>query len=221
MPLCKVKFSIFAMHRSLAGNVSERRLRRASIRSASSSAGPLVLGDAHLSLLRSLDAALARQSPGDGVTTADTVPEEPRYLRAVVQTMLSPPAVINTPRSTLEVAAHGELLRKLSEFDDRLVEVLREGDIRLVRAAWVRAQAPSCLLPRRQELEAVGPAGTVPSPLLSCEEAVTLIGGSSRGVGVLSHAWLTAAHPDPEGRRMAIVQRALEEHPHVKALFWE
>ena len=167
-------------------------------------------------------------------------------MRAVVQTLLSQPAAtvddklqaledvqpvsgdvgaVNTVKRSVapasEEAAHGKLLRKLSEFDDRLVEVLREGDIRLVRATWVRTQPPGCLLPRRQELEALGPLGTVPSPLLSCEEAVTLIRGSGRGVGVLSHAWLTAAHPDPEGSRMAIVQRVLEDHPHVEALFWE
>ena len=33
--------------------------------------------------------------------------------------------------------------------------------------------------------------------------------------------WLSAGDPDPEGRRVKIMQRVLREQPYLKAAFWE
>ena len=75
-----------------------------------------------------------------------------------------------------------QMLSKLDE--ERLVASLLSEDIRLVRREWLLAQPDSYRLQRRQELEMLEQAGA--SPLLSGEEAVSLIRNAKREVGVLS-----------------------------------
>ena len=103
----------------------------------------------------------------------------------------------------------------LSSFDSRLVEVLARGEIRLIRAAWLRRKKPTYRLQRRQILE------QKPHALLSCEEAVELLLMGKRAIGVLSHPWLSASSPDPEGVHLEAVQHALADLKHVEALFWD
>ena len=80
-----------------------------------------------------------------------------------------------------------EILIALTVLDDRLAAVLRSGDIRLVRSAWVLAQDPhSFRMLHRQALEALEKSGVSPSPLLSPQEAEELLRRGHRGVGVLS-----------------------------------
>ena len=116
---------------------------------------------------------------------------------------------------------HRKLLGQLSQFDNGLVQALRAQDIRLVRSSWLLTQPSGYRLQKRQVLEALERAGAVPSPLLSGDEAAELVRSARRGAGVVSHAWLTPGHPDPEGSRLAILQRALEEHPRIAGVFWE
>jgi hypothetical protein len=80
-----------------------------------------------------------------------------------------------------------EICAALTSLDDRLAAVLRSGDIRLARSAWVLAQDPhSFRMPHRQALEALEKSGVSPSPLLSPQEAEELLRRGHRGAGVLS-----------------------------------
>ena len=117
-------------------------------------------------------------------------------------------------------------LQELRPLDDQLVATLRQEDIRLLSAAWLRARPEGYLLQNRQELEAIEQAeraggSTEGSPLLSADEAVELIGCGDRRVAVLSHGWLKGGHCDPCGARLAVVVKALAQNPHLEALFWD
>ena len=91
------------------------------------------------------------------------------------------------PRKTLsEDAASHEVLQALSRLDDRLVEVLRSGALRLLRSAWLNQQPDTYRLQWRQELEKLDEQGAS-SALLSPEEAVALVQACNRGVGALTH----------------------------------
>ena len=77
-----------------------------------------------------------------------------------------------------------EELQVLSGLDERLVDVLRSGDIRLVRSSWAIDPSVTRII-RRQGLEELERRG-VASPLLTKEEAVSLIQRCERCVGALS-----------------------------------
>ena len=117
-------------------------------------------------------------------------------------------------------ALTAEMLTALTSLDDRLVETLGEGHVRLVRVKWLLAQPLEFRLVRRQELEALE-VGAVLSPLLTPDEAVALVRKGGRGVGVASHPWLSAGDPDPAGERVRLLRRALEERPYIEALFFD
>ena len=100
-----------------------------------------------------------------------------------------------------------EVLSTLTRIDDRLVEVLARGDIRLVRVAWLHQQAEDFIMPYRQQLEAMESAGASPSPLLSPEEAVELIRRGDRSVGALTYGWVSPSQPDPRRIRVIYTKR--------------
>ena len=110
-----------------------------------------------------------------------------------------------------------EMVQSLTRLDDRLVDVLERGDIRLVRSDWLLAQPEEYRIVRRQDL---APVGGVP-PHLSPEEAAGLIRQGRRCVGVLTYGWPTAGNPDPTGSRVAALRRALEERRDIQAFFWD
>ena len=117
-----------------------------------------------------------------------------------------------------------EVLKSLSALDDRLIEVLRAEDVKLLHAAWVRMQPDSFRIQRRQDLEALqreveGTGELV--PFLSADEAVALVRKGVRGIGVASHGWLSAGDPDPAGERMRMLRGALKELPHIEAVFFD
>ena len=117
----------------------------------------------------------------------------------------------------------------LSALDDRLVERLQRGVIRIVRVAWLLTLPPGFCILRQQDLvdltlgaSADGVvAGSQLSPLLSPDEAVALVRRGGRCIAVLSHGWLSAGNCDPNGMRIAVVQRALREYAHLQGLFWD
>ena len=80
----------------------------------------------------------------------------------------------------------------LTALDDRLIEVLGAGDIRLVRSAWLLAQPAGYRIVRRQDLEALERTGVSPSPLLRPDEAVALVREGRRCVGALTYGWCVA-----------------------------
>ena len=112
------------------------------------------------------------------------------------------------------------VLQLLSALDDRLVAALEAGDIRLLRSAWLLKQTGTFRLLCRQDLETKDGDG-LNSALLSCEEAVRLIRRCDRSVGAVTHGWLTPGDPDPDGRRLDLVQRALRANPGMEGLFWD
>ena len=118
-----------------------------------------------------------------------------------------------------------EVHAALTTLDDRLVQVLWELDIKLLRSAWLRQQPDGYRLPRRQDIEVIERQLKVESasltPFLSADEAVTLVRRGNRSVGVLSHGWLSPGDCDPGGARVAVVQRALRENTRIVGLFWE
>ena len=107
----------------------------------------------------------------------------------------------------------------LSSLDDRLIERLSCGDIRLLRCSWLLSQPSTYRIQRRQDLQELD--GRSDSPLLSPDEAVALVQRCDRSAGVLSHGWLCAGDCDPYGARVAVVQCALRDHPHIEGLFWD
>ena len=122
------------------------------------------------------------------------------------------------PAETKTKTMPDEIFGVLTALDDRLVEVVARGDIRLLSTSWLREQNSDFRIVRRQELAA---KVCSPTPLLRPEEAVALIRRGDRCVGSLSYGWLMAGEPDPAGTRIRVVRQALLELPHIEALFWE
>ena len=118
-------------------------------------------------------------------------------------------------RPTVTMGPLPEIIRVLSGLDDRLADVLRAGDIKLLRVSWLRRlrgllrQPDWRSLKRRQELEAL----RAESPFLSAEEAVALLRRGNRGVGALTHGWLSPGE--------YVMLAVLEEHPHIEGVFWD
>ena len=77
-------------------------------------------------------------------------------------------------------------LGQLLSLDKQLIEVLKRGDIRLLRMKWLHAQPPGYRMQRRQVLEQRERQGE--EPLLSGDEAVELFQNGKREVGALSCA---------------------------------
>ena len=108
----------------------------------------------------------------------------------------------------------------LSTLDHRLAVALQRGKIRLIRSSWLLLLPPGSRIQFRQELEALEASGEA-SPLLSPDEAVALLAEGNRSVAALTYGWLVAGTPDPTKHRLACVRQALQEHPHIKGLFWD
>ena len=107
-----------------------------------------------------------------------------------------------------------EMLAALTILDDRLCKALLLGDVALVRVAWLRAQPEDYRLQRRQDLDAS-------EALLAPKDAVALVRKGTRGVGVVSHGWLSAGDPDPAASRVKVLRNALHELPHIEAVFFD
>jgi ankyrin repeat protein len=130
-------------------------------------------------------------------------------------------------RPTKAMGAPPEIIRVLSGLDDRLADALRAGDIKLLSVSWLRRlrrllrKPNKRRLKRRQELEALFLASGKKSPFLSAEEAVALLRRGNRGVGALTHGWLSPGECDPNGARLDMVLAAIEEHPQIEGIFWD
>ena len=94
----------------------------------------------------------------------------------------------NIPSSIGPTPDRASEIQVLSRLDDTLVDVLLEGDIRLLRAAWLSVRPDSYRIERRQELEARELKGE--SPLLSRKEAADLVRRGGRGAGAFTYGWL-------------------------------
>lgn len=108
----------------------------------------------------------------------------------------------------------------MTKLDDRLVQTLLDGDVRLVKASWFKEQlrlkeSKSRILDR-QTMERDFPEG-----LCEPQAAAELIRGCGRKVGVLSYGWLTPDNPDPMGDRFKLLGDALDEQKHIEAVFWD
>ena len=104
--------------------------------------------------------------------------------------------------------------------DSRLAETLRSANIRLLRVSWLMSRARSWTWLRRQELEAIELEG-VERPFLSPEEATALLRSNVRGIGAVSHGWLSPDHPDRTGSRIGALLPFLASHPNVVGLFYD
>ena len=107
----------------------------------------------------------------------------------------------------------------LAVLDEQLLQVLAQGDVRLVRSLWLLKQTDDFHIRRRQELEAQD--GGEDSPLMRPEEAVRLVQRGRRAAGVLSYGWPSPGDPDPTRHRIQAVRRALAEHTFIEGFFWE
>ena len=105
--------------------------------------------------------------------------------------------------------------------DERLITVLTNEDIRLLRVEWLLAQREDYKIQRRQELEKLERADRGLSPFLTGEEAAALIRNGAREVGTLSYGWLLPWDPDPTGERLRLLQRVLKQKTYIKAIFWD
>ena len=105
--------------------------------------------------------------------------------------------------------------------DERLVTVLTNKDIRLLRVEWLLAQREDYKIQRRQELEKLERDDRGLSPFLTGEEAADLIRNGAREVGALSYGWLLPWDPDPTRERLRLLQRVLKQKTYIKAIFWD
>ena len=130
-------------------------------------------------------------------------------------------AASSAAAATELLSAHiKDMLMELSKLDDvsGLIEALAQGYIRLLRVVWLLRQPTSYLLENRQRLEERERAGE--DPLLTHAEAAALLRKATRAVGVVSHGWLSPHHPDPAGKRLAVLIPALEQLTYIEALFF-
>jgi len=131
-------------------------------------------------------------------------------------------ALRDAERARREGDPMGEVRSALSVLDQRLLETLHCGAIRLVRSKWLLESGVE-RMPYRQQLEEmekeVEEKGE--SPLLSPAEAMSLVARGDRSVGSLTYGWPSAGHPDPEGVRLREVRRVLAAKKHIAAIFWD
>ena len=122
------------------------------------------------------------------------------------------PAGGGKPPQAVEQSVGDSELQVLSRLDDRLCEVLAEGHIRLVRAAWLKSRPAGYRIQYRQLLEEIERQGSSPSPLLSPREAVAAIRSCSRSVGALTYGWLSPGVPRCELARVVSMCRRVSWH---------
>ena len=104
----------------------------------------------------------------------------------------------------------------LGSLDHQVIELLRDGTIRLMDAEYLR-QNQIQSVERRQTMESR--FGDV--PYLTNEAAEAAMRETSRCVCVLSYCWRTRHHPDPDGAVLDALRRFLLEHPHIKGVFMD
>ena len=155
---------------SRAGLASYRRLQRARSRS-----------DALLSPRRS---PMTEQPPCDPTAEGEERPVPARRARATASFPEETSASVNSAEAS---GLPEETRQLLTTLDDQLVEALERGDIRLVRTAWLLALPEGTRLVRRQDVKALEGI----EPLLTPQEAAAAIRKGNRGVGSLSHGWLS------------------------------
>lgn len=158
--------------------------------------------------------------PGSATTTPHRRPPAAVDLNAL--------QAVNTEHNN---TMDSRLWRALREMDSKLEGALASGDIKLIRTAWVNqpskdrgGRRPGLIRPRR-ELEVLQAEcerdNYTPTPLLYPEEAVEMLKRGDRSIGVLSHGWLSTAEPDPDGKRLGLLRRALVLEPQIEAVFWD
>ena len=102
---------------------------------------------------------------------------------------------------------------------------LERGDIKFLRSAWLLARPAGYRIPRRQDLEALENdlQESELTPFLTIIEATVALRRGNRGIGILSHGWLSPGDCDPHGAKVAMVQAALreEKNEHLNGIFWE
>ena len=91
-------------------------------------------------------------------------------------------------------------LRAVHLLDQRILDRLRSGAIRLVSVQWLLEQQAGFRILRRQELEKLESEGA--SPFLPARTAATDLQCGTRRVLVLSYGWLSPSGPDPRGHRI-------------------
>lgn len=157
---------------------------------------PLASDQAAAAPAEALTSTRPSSAAGSGTAAANS-------LRSMPGRAPPPPPQISTPLAapsllagepqipTYDQGLPTELFAQLTKFDDPLIEVLRRGDIRLLRVVWLLAQPPDFRIMYRQQLEELEAQGASPSPLLSPEEAVSLVQRGDRSVGALTYGWLS------------------------------
>lgn len=163
---------------------------------------------------------------------------EGRYFRPVAHARVPAAGRVSIRRSAERplprwhhINVQAMLLRKdvvaADQLDAELRAPLRDGAIRLLDCAWVldgdgsTGSEPMAVLARRQELPE--------NAFLSCEAALKLLDKANRSIIVLTHCWLTQAHPDPHGVTLKAVRRYLNQLKEAGelmgygqlGLFWE
>ena len=156
---------------------------------------------------------------------AESAAAEAAVERLVSEELARSELVVETPAVQQERRRAGalpsEVRQALTALDGRLIAVLKNRDIRLVRTQWLLDQPPGFRMPHRQELEAIEASTSGSSPLLSADESVGLVHRGDRSLGALTYPWLSAGDPDPEGRRVEVIRKALAQLRHIEAFFWE
>ena len=124
------------------------------------------------------------------------------------------------PATTYEITTE-DILNALRGHDERFLQALVAGHIKLLRTSWLRSQPTGWKMLRRQDLEMLEASDPSQQPFLSTDEAAAALSAGDRRIAVLSYGWLTQPHPDPYGRTVAAVRTHLERQPALVGLFWD
>ena len=127
---------------------------------------------------------MTEQPPCDPTAEGEERPVPARRARATASFPEETSASVNSAEAS---GLPEETRQLLTTLDDQLVEALERGDIRLVRTAWLLALPEGTRLVRRQDVKALEGI----EPLLTPQEAAAAIRKGNRGVGSLSHGWLS------------------------------
>ena len=113
-------------------------------------------------------------------------------------------------------------LSALAALDADVMELLRNGAIKLLSADFLRSTHTMKTLVRRQELEALE-AHSRERIFLSSAEAVAALQRRQREVGALTYCWCSAGNPDPAGAYLSALTGFLRSHSgaHIVGIFWD
>ena len=114
-------------------------------------------------------------------------------------------------------------LSHLSALDERLMEALLSGAIKLLRSDFLIGESCGKKIMRRRDYEQLEQQLGEHKVFLPPHEAAKVLETNKRAVGALTYGWTAHDDPDVTGGYLSSLQHFLKcKHgAHVKAVFWD